>query len=94
MRIDASHPALPGHFPGRPIVPGAVLLQCVIAAATEANPGRAVGGVRRIKFLDMLSPEQPFSIEFDVAGASGVRFRVQSAGSAIAEGQLMFRGGD
>jgi 3-hydroxymyristoyl/3-hydroxydecanoyl-(acyl carrier protein) dehydratase len=94
LRISASHPALPGHFPGRPIVPGAVLLQCVIEAAAEANPGRAIGGVRRIKFLSMLSPEQAFSIEFDAPGASGVRFRVQSAGAAVADGQLMFRSGD
>jgi 3-hydroxymyristoyl/3-hydroxydecanoyl-(acyl carrier protein) dehydratase len=91
VRISASHPALPGHFPGRPIVPGAVLLQCVIEAAAQANPGRAVAGVRRIKFLSMLSPEQPFSIEFEQPGASGVRFRVQSAGAVIADGQLMFR---
>jgi 3-hydroxymyristoyl/3-hydroxydecanoyl-(acyl carrier protein) dehydratase len=94
MRISASHPALPGHFPGHLIVPGAVLLQCVVDAAAQANPGRAVGGVRRIKFLSMLSPEQAFSIEFDAPGASGVRFRVQSAGSAVADGQLMFRSVD
>ena len=91
MRISALHPSLPGHFPGRPIVPGAVLLQCVIEAAAEANPGCAISGVRRIKFLSMLSPEQAFSIEFDAPGASGLRFRVQSAGSAVADGQLMFR---
>ena len=91
MRISASHPCLPGHFPGLAIVPGAVLLQCVIDAAAEANPGWAIGGVRRIKFLSRLSPEQAFSIEFDAPGASGLRFRVQSAGSAVADGQLMFR---
>jgi 3-hydroxymyristoyl/3-hydroxydecanoyl-(acyl carrier protein) dehydratase len=91
IRISASHPALPGHFPGRPIVPGAVLLQCVVDAAAQAAPGRAIGGVKRIKFLSMLSPEQAFSIEFDEPGASGLRFREQSAGSAVADGQLMFR---
>ena len=31
--IPADHPSLPGHFPGRPIVPGVVLLDCVIASA-------------------------------------------------------------
>lgn len=97
-RISADHPALPGHFPGRPIVPGAVLLQCVIEAAARAAPGRPVGGVKRVKFLAMLAPEQAFTIAFDAPGASGLRFRVLFADSAdgatIADGNLMFRPGD
>ena len=29
FRVAADHPALPGHFPGRPIVPGVVILDHV-----------------------------------------------------------------
>ncbi len=94
MRISADHPSLPGHFPGRPVVPGAVILQCVLDAAATANPGRAIGGVRRVKFLRVLSPDEAFSIEFEAPGASGVRFRVQSADAPVADGQLMFRSRD
>ena len=38
MSVAADHPALPGHFPGRPIIPGVVLLQIVLAFAGWAAP--------------------------------------------------------
>lgn len=85
---------MPGHFPGRPVVPGAVILQCVLDAAAAANPDSAIGGVRRVKFLRVLSPEEAFSIEFEPPGASGLKFRVRSADAPVADGQLMFRRGD
>jgi 3-hydroxymyristoyl/3-hydroxydecanoyl-(acyl carrier protein) dehydratase len=93
-RIAADHPAFPGHFPGRPIVPGALLLECILEAAAAKFPAIAIGGVRRIKFLRMLSPDEPFWVEFEAAGASGVRFRVQTEGGAAADGQLVFRTAD
>lgn len=40
IRIHPEHPALPGHFPGHPIVPGAVLLDEVLHAL-ESTPMRA-----------------------------------------------------
>ena len=33
--IGANHPSLPGHFPGRPIVPGVLLLNEVLASLSE-----------------------------------------------------------
>ena len=32
LRIDAAHPALPGHFPGQPLVPGVMMLEQVARA--------------------------------------------------------------
>jgi 3-hydroxymyristoyl/3-hydroxydecanoyl-(acyl carrier protein) dehydratase len=45
--IPAEHPALPGHFPGRPVVPGALLLDHVLgrrAAGGAGLPQPARGG--------------------------------------------------
>ena len=35
--IESDHPALPGHFPGRPVVPGVVVLDRVLAAIESAH---------------------------------------------------------
>ena len=56
--IPVDHPALPGHFPGRPIVPGVVVLDRVLAAI-EAQHG-ALGPLRmpQVKFVQPLLPRQ------------------------------------
>ncbi len=55
FRIDAAHPALPGHFPDRPVVPGVVLLDRV-AAAVEREFGARVAALPQVKFLSPLLP--------------------------------------
>lgn len=40
--IDPGHPALPGHFPGRPVVPGVVILDQVLAAIEAAHGPQAL----------------------------------------------------
>ena len=39
FRVPEDHPALPGHFPGRPIVPGVLLLDAVLQALRDAGAG-------------------------------------------------------
>ncbi|MDH3232185.1 MAG: hypothetical protein OEQ29_01565 [Alphaproteobacteria bacterium] len=59
--IAGDHPALAGHFPGRPVVPAALLLDVVIRTA-EANAQWRIAEVMRMKFHRPLMPETEFSI--------------------------------
>ncbi|WP_018865383.1 MULTISPECIES: hypothetical protein [Thioalkalivibrio] len=75
-RIPDSHPSLPGHFPGQPVVPGVIILETVDAVARESGLG-PVAALPRAKFLAPLLPEVDFRVEIEPPGASGLRaFRV------------------
>ncbi len=66
FRIDASHPSLPGHFPGNPIVPGVVLLDRVCAAIEAAHGGECALRLPQVKFLQPLLPGQEADVELRV----------------------------
>ena len=93
LRIGADHPALPGHFPGRPIVPGVVLLDCVLTAA-EQWLGRALAArsLRQAKFNSMLLPEEAADMELqwiDHGADQELRFAITRADSQlIAQGSF------
>lgn len=86
FRIPADHPCLPGHFPGRPVVPGVVLLDLVIEAASRALLGQRVVGLPAVKFLRPVRPEQDVGIHLHapVADRAGV--------SCTVDGQEVLRG--
>lgn len=61
--VPADHPALPGHFPGQPVVPGVLLLALVSDHAREQLHFRAGACTwTRIKFMRSVLPEQCFKI--------------------------------
>lgn len=86
--IDNSHPSLPGHFPGSPVVPGVVLLSEVLADQQRQLPQLQVMGIKKLKFLRMLFPGQNFTVEFGVPAANGLRFKCWQKGALLAEGNL------
>lgn len=85
--IAPEHPALPGHFPGDPLVPGVVLLERV-AAALKAWRGTTVGRLDA-KFVQPLRPGEDATIALDDDGTR-VRFEVTRAdGGVLARGTLL-----
>lgn len=86
--IAPDHPSLPGHFPGRPLVPGVVLLDRVVAAI-EARHG-PLGALRlpQVKFMQPLLPGEQARIELDGA-APRWRFRVLRGDTVLASGEIV-----
>jgi 3-hydroxyacyl-[acyl-carrier-protein] dehydratase len=85
--ISALHPALAGHFPGDPIVPGVVVLRRVCRAVTRERGG-TVTAVPVVKFHLPLRPTEPFDIELAPAGDDRYRFRVVRGNTLIAAGTV------
>jgi 3-hydroxymyristoyl/3-hydroxydecanoyl-(acyl carrier protein) dehydratase len=91
MKIAASHPALPGHFPGSPVVPGVVLLDAVATAlAQHAGCATCVTGFPTVKFLAPLLPEREFEIGFVARRPGQTAFEVVAAGEKLASGTVSY----
>ncbi|GAP64878.1 3-hydroxymyristoyl/3-hydroxydecanoyl-(acylcarrier protein) dehydratase [Mizugakiibacter sediminis] len=84
--IDADHPALPGHFPGRPLVPGVLLLEQVALALARWR-GQRLARLVEAKFAAPLRPGEEATVELHEAGAR-VRFAVLRGGTLLARGQI------
>jgi 3-hydroxyacyl-[acyl-carrier-protein] dehydratase len=86
LRVPADHPALPGHFPGRPIAPGVLLLEAVLRSA-EAWLGRAlsVAALSHAKFTAPLAPEEEARLQLTVSG-NELKFTITRGEAPIAQG--------
>ncbi|HEX5354220.1 MAG TPA: hydroxymyristoyl-ACP dehydratase [Rhodanobacteraceae bacterium] len=84
FRIDPGHPALAGHFPDNPVVPGVVLLERV---ARALQTWRRVGMQKLdVKFVRPLLPGEDAVIELR-AHDGCTHFTV-----ALADGGMLARG--
>jgi 3-hydroxyacyl-[acyl-carrier-protein] dehydratase len=90
VTIGADHPALAGHFPGVPILPGVLLLDETLRAL-EQDESLALTHWRigRAKFLKPVRPGETLLVEHEKLANGSVRFTISSNGKPVAEGMLV-----
>jgi len=93
--IAPDHPAFPGHFPGRPLLPGALLLAEVMEAACAApEPARRLAAGATLAAAKFLAPVPPgarleIALRWDDAT---LHFEARHANTPVARGH--WRWGD
>ena len=87
--VPADHPAFAGHFPGRPIVPGVVLLDRAILFA-EGMIGRSALNwqVGNAKFFSPVGPDETLTFSLTPKPSGAIAFTVRAADRDVAAGSL------
>lgn len=75
VNLNSNHEVYEGHFPGKPVAPGAALTQMVLDEAMRlTNAEKKVVEFRQIKFLAVIDPTQieALALEYDFRERNGV----------------------
>jgi hypothetical protein len=103
LLIGADHPALVGHFPGNPVIPGALLLDEVLHAIEQAHAQRPYHGgehhaappqgwqIEIVKFLRTARPAEPLQLTLRPepdTHAARYDFEVSANGQPIVRGRV------
>jgi 3-hydroxyacyl-[acyl-carrier-protein] dehydratase len=87
--VHSTHPALPGHFPGNPLVPGVVLLAKVIDAAERLHEGKQrVAGISAVKFHAPVHPDKAVMLSLAPVSPVLLKFECRTGKTLIATGSL------
>lgn len=84
VKLNAGHPVFQGHFPGRPILPGVLMVQ-LVQHLVEQHTGTKLHmqQAKKIKFLAAVNPQQGTELSLKVSVTN-------QAGGYSADASAMF----
>lgn len=92
LTITNDHPALPGHFPGHPVVPGVLVLDEVIETLKHRfGDALVVTGLPAVKLSSPLKPEEVLMITIESEDTETAAFTCRVGSRLIASGSIRFR---
>jgi 3-hydroxyacyl-[acyl-carrier-protein] dehydratase len=93
-RFDDAHPTAAGHFPGNPIIPGAVLLDEVLSTIAAAGGAPAMHcEIKSVKFLLPVRPGDRIVIRWHGTPSGETRFECIVPASATHDrGRTILKG--
>jgi 3-hydroxymyristoyl/3-hydroxydecanoyl-(acyl carrier protein) dehydratase len=87
--LRADHPSAQGHFPGDPIIPGAVLLsETLRAIEADLGAGLAPFRITSAKFLHSARPGNRLVIEFSRTASGEIQFTSRVDGRTVVAGRI------
>jgi 3-hydroxyacyl-[acyl-carrier-protein] dehydratase len=92
LTIKKDHPALPGHFPGNPVVPGVIILEEVLETLLQSEPTMiSIVGAPVIKFHAPLRPDEEMTIRLEPYPPQGKTFICTTGSKLIATGLVTYQ---
>jgi 3-hydroxyacyl-[acyl-carrier-protein] dehydratase len=89
LELCASHPAFAGHFPGFPVMPGAMLLDEMLQVIEQA---RGIDlrhwHIASAKFLSAVRPRETLTLEHEATATGSIQFTIRVDSRKVASGTL------
>lgn len=90
LQLAADHPTGAGHFPGNPIIPGALLLAEVLRCIEQAEGARFVScNVKAAKFLAPARPGDTVEIDYARSASGTLEFQCAVGATKVLSGGIV-----
>lgn len=89
IEIAPDHPAFAGHFPGHPILPGALLLAQAMQALDRAGVSTRGCAISSAKFHSPLAPGESLRVRWEAVAGGSLRLDLSAGGRRVASAMLI-----